>query len=293
LQNVITYFFNDNHYKLQSLWFKRLLYLFVCGKCIYWLCYYNLLFGQNSVVYIESHSIGFIKDLAFYMYNSTANNIGYSFIVGAFLLCALPFIFYSYSKFSQRTYFIFDFILWLFVINISTKIYPTLTGGDYLLNQFLLFNCFLVFYPEQGSKAYVGQVQTNFKGIKNVFHNFASIAIIIQICLVYFLSALAKLNSEDWLNGTAISTTLQVHHYSLPAFFNIKQNTINYIVNYVVLFYQLFFPVVIWFKKIKKPFLIIGVIMHVFISFVMGLISFGFIMILSYVYFYDFKRNKF
>ena len=271
MQKVIKYFFDDYRYKSQSLWFKRLLYIFVIIKCIYWLCYYNLLFGENSIVYTEPHSIGFIKDFAFSLYNSNSTNLGYVFLVSAILLSILPFFF-------RKLYFISDFILWILIINISNKLYPTLTSGDYLMNQFLLFNCFLA-------------LEKNKSNFKISLHNLASIAIIIQICLVYFLSAIAKLNNEAWLNGSAISTTLQIKQYSLELFPNYKQNALSFILNYVVLFYQLFFPLVIWFKKIKKPFLIIGIIMHLFIAFAMGLMSFGFIMILGYVYFYEFKND--
>ncbi len=271
MQIVITYFFDDYRYKSQSLWFKRLLYIFVIIKCIYWLCYYNLLFGENSIVYTEPHSIGFIKDFAFYLYNSNSTNLGYVFLVSAILLSILPFFF-------RKLYLISDFILWILIINISNKLYPTLTGGDYLMNQFLLFNCFLAF-------------EKNRNNFKIIFHNFACIALVIQICMVYFLSALAKLNSAEWLNGSAIATTLQIKQYALEPFSDTKQNALSFILNYVVLFYQLFFPLVIWFKKIKKPFLIIGIIMHLFIAFAMGLMSFGFIMILGYVYFYDFKND--
>ena len=288
MQKVITYFFDDYRYKLQSLWFKRLLYIFVIIKCIYWLCYYNLLFGENSIVYTEPRSISFIKDIAFYLYNSTSTNLGYLFLVSAILLSILPIFCRSHPEWSRRVYFITDFILWLLILNISNKIYPTLTGGDYFLNQLLLFNCFLYCHAE-GSRSIL--THNKRQSFKIIFHNFASIAIVIQICVVYFLSALAKLNNEEWLNGSAISNTLQVQQYSLEIFSNTKQNALSFILNYLVLFYQLFFPLVIWFKKIKKPFLIIGIIMHLFIAFVMGLMSFGFIMILGYVYFYDFKND--
>lgn len=289
MQKIISYFFDVYRYKLQSFWFKRVLYIFVTIKCVYWLCYYNLLFGENSIVYKEPHSIGFIKDIAFFLYNSTSNNLGYVFLVGAILLSILPFIF-------KKLYFISDFTLWLLIINISNSLYPTLTGGDFLLNQFLLFNCFLCCHPERPVLSEVEASRSSltnnkFQALKIPLHNFASIAIIIQICLVYFLSAFAKLNNEEWLNGSAISTTLQVQHYSLNMFAYTKQNSFTSILNYVVLFYQLLFPVIIWFKKIKKPFLIIGIIMHLFIAFVMGLMSFGFVMILGYVYFYDFKSD--
>jgi len=249
------------------------LYAFIIIKCIYWLGFYNLLFGSNSIVYSQLRTIGFVKNWAFYLYNSTSIKLSYAFIFGAVLLCILPFIL-------KKLYFISDFLLWLLVINLNNKIYPTLSGGDYLLNQFLFFNCFLVFFESSST-------------LKKMLHNFASIAIVFQICLVYFLSGLAKLNSSEWLNGSAITTILQVQHYSIDIFSNSKQNILSVIINYIVLFYQLFFPLLIWFKKIKLPFLIIGIFMHLFISFIMGLTSFGFIMILGYVYFYDFKSNSF
>ncbi|MDX2174233.1 MAG: HTTM domain-containing protein [Bacteroidota bacterium] len=255
-----------------------MLYIFVIIKCTYWICYYNLLFGKNSIVYKEPHSIGFIKDVAFYLYNSTSTNLGYVFLLSAILLSILPFILIRHPERSRRTYFITDFILWILILNINNNLYPTLTGGDYLLNQFLFFNCFLAF-------------EKNKNYFKIPLHNFASIAIVIQICLVYFLSALAKLNSAEWLDGLAISETLQVKHYSLNILLLTKQNTLNSIINYMVLFYQLLFPIIIWFKKVKKPFLIIGIVMHLFIAFGMGLMSFGFIMILAYIYFYDFKND--
>ena len=283
LNKLIAYFFDNYRYKSQSFWFKRLLYIFVLIKCVYWLLFYNLLFGADSIVYSTPKTIGYVKDFAFYLYNSSSISLSYLFIFGAMLCCILPFIFnlsfyIGWLKHLHNSCPIFDFILWLIIINLNNKVYPTLTAGDYLLNQFLFFNCFIAFFQSE-------------LALKKVLHNFGSLAIIIQLCLVYFLSALAKLNDHQWLNGTAIATTLQVHHYSIDFFYNIKQNMFSSIITYSVLFYQLFFPILIWFKKIKIPFLIIGVIIHLFIAFVMGLTSFGFIMILGYVYFYNFKNN--
>ncbi len=282
LNKLLTYFFDDYRYKAQSFWFKRLLYVFVLVKCIYWLCFYNLLFGADSIVYTAPKTIGYAKDFAFYLYNSLSIHLSYLFIFGAMLCCFLPFVFNLsfravWLKRLKHICSISDFILWLLIININNKIYPTLTAGDYLLNQFLFFNCFISFFPSEFT-------------LKKVLHNFASVAIIIQLCLVYFLSALVKLNNHEWLNGSTISTTLQVHHYSIDFFYNTKQNWWSSIITYSVLFYQLFFPILIWFQKIKIPLIIIGVIIHLFIAFIMGLTSFGFIMILGYVYFFPTKK---
>ncbi len=280
MRKLISYFFDDYKFNTQSFWFKRLLYTFVIIKCVYWLCFYNILFGENSIVFSQPKSINFVKDLAFYLYNSCSTNLGYKFITGAIALCILPFII-------KKLYFISDFILWLLIINISNKIYPTLTGGDYLLHQFLFFNCFL-YHAVRCRSA----INNNIKYIKTVLHNFASIAIIIQICLVYFLSAAAKLSSPQWMYGSAVATIMQIQHYSIYPLSSIKPNFFTTLLNYTVLFYQLLFTLLIWFKKLKTPLLIIGILMHLYIAFIMGLMSFGCIMILGYVYFWDFKAKE-
>jgi len=114
-----------------------------------------------------------------------------------------------------------------------------------------------------------------------------------QICLVYFFSALAKLHDENWLNGTAVLMTSQVDHFSLPIISNnaARFTFLLVFLNYLVLFYQVLFPIVIWIKKIKKTFIVIGILMHLYIAFVMGLVSFGLIMILPYIYFWPEKKK--
>jgi hypothetical protein len=57
-----------------------------------------------------------------------------------------------------------------------------------------------------------------------------------------------------------------------------------------VLGYQLLFPVLVWIKKIKKMFLLLGILMHLYIAFVMGLVEFGSVMIISYIIFWPIKK---
>ena len=194
-----------------------------------------------------------------------------------FCLAALGF-------FKLRIY-LTDFLIWFIVINIHNRIYPALTGGDYLLNQLLFFNIFI-------SGKYI--LKNDWKNqIKKCLHNLGVFAIMTQICLVYFFSALAKLHDENWLNGTAVLMTSQVDHFSLPIISNnaARFTFLLVFLNYLVLFYQVLFPIVIWIKKIKKTFIVIGILMHLYIAFVMGLVSFGLIMILPYIYFWPEKKK--
>lgn len=133
----------------------------------------------------------------------------------------------------------------------------------------------------------------NLVELDKAFHNLGVSAIKIQICLVYFISGLAKLLDVDWQSGNAISQIFMVQDFSLPWMYEslYKNTSALKLLNYFILGYQLLFPILIWFKKIKKPFLFVGILMHLYIALIMGLPTFGFIMIIAYSIFYFPKRN--
>lgn len=279
LQRLNSYFFSEFHYKKQSLVFKNLLYIFLLIKCIYWLVYYPVLFGDLSLFFLKSTTqLTLIKKLAFVLYFQNEPYAALLFIIPIILISSL-------AIFKLRVPFVSEFIIWLLVINVHNRIYPTLTGGDFLLHQLLFFNIFI-------SNNF--SVKNKIRGeIKTLLHNLGVISVIIQVCIVYFFAALAKLEDSQWLNGTALEVISKVEHFSIPFIVNESSNFtgILKLLNYIVLFYQLLFPVLVWFKKIKIPFLIIGVLMHLYITFIMGLMSFGVIMIISYIYFWPIKKG--
>ncbi len=246
-------------------------------KAVYWLCYYDLYFGQNAIAYITPYSLGKLKDVAFLLYSDSVPAFGYFFIIGTL-------VFLTLSYFVKKIPFVFEFIIWLLIINIHNKIYTTLTGGDFLLNQFLFFNCFL-------SKKFDENLSWQ-NSLSKCIHNFGVIAIIIQIQLVYLIAGIAKLNSSDWLNGTAVLQLNNIEHFNLFSFSFIASGFMGYFINYFVLLYQLLFPVLIWIDKIKKPLLLLGILMHLYIAFVTGLVGFGIIMIIAYVFFWPFKKQS-
>jgi hypothetical protein len=171
------------------------------------------------------------------------------------------------------------------MLNLHNKLYPTLTGGDFLLNQFLFFNCFI-------SKTYEIK-KTAFNELKALFHNLGVIAVIVQMCFVYLVSGITKLQDESWMSGEAVAAISQVDHYSMYTQFRFRRDsTIASMLNYLVVFYQLLFPVLIWFSKVKKPLLIAGIILHLYIAFVMGLVTFGLVMMIGYIYFWPFEKKK-
>jgi hypothetical protein len=231
------------------------------------------MFGENAIAYTLPFNNGLFRDLAFSLYAQSSIHAGYFFILPVLALSIA-------GLFKFRLHIVSDLIIWWMVVNIHNKIYPTLTGGEFLLNQLLFFNCFI-------SDKFVSK--GNFiSQLKTCAHNFAVIAVMVQVCMVYFFAALAKLGDESWLHGTAVLKTVQVEQYSLHSIVAHaeKFSWLFIALNYIVLVYQLLFPVLIWIKRIKKPLLVIGILTHLYIAFVMGLVSFGLIMILPYIYFW-------
>ncbi len=273
MEKLTAYFCNDYRLSRQSAWFKRLLYAIVIIKTLLWLAYYPVYFGENSVIYSKAFYASGVGQIAFFLY-------GHPSLAFWCIIALLTFSLFAW--FFPGFYLLPDLFIWLLAINIHNCLYATLTGGDYLLNQFLLFNCFLAISHNTFSA---------WSGLKIILHNLAATAVMVQVCLVYFLSALAKLADPQWLHGTAVFDVSLVHHYFIHSNPNTQPYWLDYALNYAVLFYQLLFPLLVWVKKIKKPFVTVGVVMHLFIAFVMGLPLFGAVMLAGYVYFWPTKKE--
>lgn len=245
-------------------------------KCVYWLARYDIYFGEHAMGYVNWHPQGPLKDLAYLLYRVQSSWAALALILAVLALCLLnP---------RLKIYFITDAILWLLVVNLQNRIYPTLTSGDFLLNQFLIANCFFSLKEIKGDDF--------FTSLKTFLHNVSLTAIIAQICLAYFVAGLAKLGDSEWMQGTAMQTSMGIHHFGMYDSFKTFPIFMAIPLNYIVMFYQLFFSVLVWIRPVKKIFLVIGILMHLYIAFVLGLISFGFIMILSYVFFWPMKPHK-
>lgn len=270
MSSIVTYFFDELRAFRESQWLRRLLALYVIYKCVYWILDYKLLFGADAIVYKNAISLPFWQKPAFLLFWSDSATLPVSFL-------GITFIVALYALISKNTFRLAFFILWFCIVNINNNIYTTLSAGDFLLQHLLFFSVFL---SDGTAKS------TPFKnGIDISFHNAGIIALRLQVCIVYFYAAYAKLLDIDWMNGTAVNTTLSVHEYSLPVFYG-SHSVIGKVLDYLVIVYQVLFPALVWIKKIKKWYLLAGVLQHLFIAFVLGLPSFGFIMIVAYTIFY-------
>jgi hypothetical protein len=275
LNTAITYLFKERYYAVESKWLKNALAIYALYKCLYWILNFSLLFSENNIIYHNTVKLSWWKDPIFSLFNHPSSSWSAVFISGTIFFSLFVLLFRKHHR-------ICFFLLWFLVSNINNNVFCTMTGGDALFQHLLFFCVFLGNNePKQGVINY----------LDIAVHNTGVAALHVQICLVYFLNGIAKLADADWLNGNAISDSLAVHEFSLPLFYECK-GTFSATLNYLVIWYQLLFPALVYIKKIKKWYLLIGIVQHIFIAVVLGLPSFGLIMIAAYTIFYvPFKKT--
>lgn len=267
MNRLITYLFQHKKQIKELGWFRFALYAFILFKVYGYICHYSELFSCQSLIYHSVKHINPLVDLTFYLNNHHAAGTASLFIL-ATLFCALLGIF-------KRSNYISNTILWLLIINLTNFLYPTLTAGDYLLNQLLFFNIFFSFNTSK---------KTVLNDLKTALHNTALIAIKLQVCLAYVMAAWFKLGDASWLSGTAVYQTFQIPEYSTPFLASLPLG-LCMILNYATMAYQLLFPAFIWFRPFKIYLLAFGIVQHLVIALGMGLFSFGIIMIICYILF--------
>ncbi len=109
-------------------------------------------------------------------------------------------------------------------------------------------------------------------------HNLAVLAIVIQVCLVYFVAGFMKIQGESWHNGTALFLISQVEWFSLPstraAFMHPVVATAG---AYSTMLFQVWFPVAL-FSRFKLLFVGVAMGFHAGIAITMGLLTFSIVM---------------
>ena len=108
----------------------------------------------------------------------------------------------------------------------------------------------------------------------------------IQLCIIYAFSGWEKLKGAAWWNGDALWSVIAnpqmarfdfgwMVHFPLALVF----------VAYLTLFWEIYFPVLIWIPRLRIPTLLIGLWFHLSIAFMMKIAFFGYLMIGIYVLF--------
>lgn len=125
--------------------------------------------------------------------------------------------------------------------------------------------------------------------IYNLVSNIAAYSIMINLCLVYFMSCVYKAADPLWLNGTAMHYFLNYERHSIFATgkYITMPMILVYALTYGTLLFEFSFPFLVWQKKSRNIVLLTGVIMHSGIYIFLMIYAMSIIFIMQYGLFFS------
>lgn len=182
------------------------------------------------------------------------------------------------------------FVHWVLLWSFGQRNPMLLDGGDNLahivLLMLLLTHCFdrLRLFPPMFILA---KLRDHWLSV--LLHNIGVLAIGAQICLVYLVSGLYKVQGEMWQDGTALYYILRVPEFMWPGvsehiFTNALLVTV---MSYAATLMLVMFPVMILVDWLRGPATIMMILFHLSIALLMGLTGFALTMIACDLIFLD------
>jgi hypothetical protein len=155
-------------------------------------------------------------------------------------------------------------------------------GVDMIATFFLLYLCF----ADTNGRFSLDAIRGKGAKRQSAMSHIALRLMQLQVCIVYAYSGLEKLKGTRWWDGSALWDVLSIG--------NMQRWDLSFVSHfpvllaagvYVVLAWEIYFPVLVWLRKFRLPMLFFGAFMHVGIFLFMNLPSFGFMMITLYLLF--------
>lgn len=168
-------------------------------------------------------------------------------------------------------------LFFVFTFSLYARNEIILDGGDNLL---IIIAFLLMFLDTSGRQKELAK-GSGWDSYIALMHNLAVIAVIVQVCILYFTSAWAKMMGHKWQDGTAVYYILRTSEFNLsPLAHVITQNAIVVaLLTLGTIVLQIGFPFVIWHRVLKYPWIAGAFTFHIAIAYFMGLIWFSFTML--------------
>ena len=107
-----------------------------------------------------------------------------------------------------------------------------------------------------------------------------------QICAIYMYTGFEKLKGNSWWEGTALWTVLGNPQMVVMDFSFVREfPLIISVMTFSTVIFEIYWPVLVWFKKTRPWLLGFGVLFHLGIGLIMALFPFSFIMLATYLFF--------
>ncbi|MGW5303886.1 HTTM domain-containing protein [Streptomyces griseoluteus] len=188
---------------------------------------------------------------------------------------------------------------WVFLWSLYERQPVLLDGGDnlaYLVIPMLLATrCYDRFSFPSGLAARLGRrLSSRVRALATPLHNLGVVAIASQMCLVYVVSGLYKVQGRLWQDGTALFYVLRVPEFSLPGVSHLVYDNDFLVVagTYTTVFFLVYFPLGALVPALRPWAAAMSVSFHLAIALFMGLTGFAFTMIACDLVFLDKELDR-
>ena len=158
-------------------------------------------------------------------------------------------------------------------------------GGDNLMHLLMLFACFANVsgrWSMDAKRAAVESPPTLLSKCAGMLHNAALLAMLVQVCVVYAVAGLTKVQGESWRDGTAIYFAFRKAEFAWPGWSEkIYANAfIVTALSYMTVAFQIAFPFcVVLDARARRVVLAMAIGFHLGVGAFMGLVTFASFMI--------------
>ncbi len=264
--------------------FRKTLYLFLLINALILLPIVNEIYGYHGII----GGVGWDLAEPWYKMGSRAflfvlNHpiisgngwIMVGFVIGQ-ILALIAGLFNFYPKLASV-------FVYFFTANLFNRAYLVFTGGEVLISLLLFY---LMFIHKSNSKTQQHELPI-FSEMQSILNNTFYWILLLQVVFLYLFSTIYKLTDPLWVNGSALMYISELSFFSgdTMSYLFSENLLLSQIFTYLVLFYQGLFPILVWVKRIKIPYLLLGVAIHLGIAWWMGIFTFGITMCISYLLF--------
>lgn len=274
INTIITKFKSENTFSYYAAFFRVFICFFLLKDILVLWNFTDLIFLSDSFLQNSDLPI-------FNFFGIDMDIIHNNFVAFRFVYIGLIFMF-MFGIGRRYT----AILVYLFMELMQSMSYITMNGGDNLLKFTLLYFIFMDSYERYSIKPLKFKRKSS-KELSNFFSNLAGYSILIHFCLVYFVSVMHKIHADVWFNGVATYYIFSLDRFNgTPWNLDlVKNGYFVTITTYGTLFIELFFPFLVWNKRLKYIFLILAASMHLGIAVFMMLYDFQIFFIISLGFF--------
>lgn len=262
LYKISDYLSREVHRPAALRLFSLLVYSwFILNAIMLW-PYRNMMWDTQNVFFRQGHTDSFVENMIYRLIYSPSEFIWiFSIHIAAAIL----------SLFERQWSVLPRLITWVTALMLYYAAAEAFNSGMMLM---MLLACYAAFIRSDASHPFAV-----------VITNLAAFASIFQIGLVYFAASMYKLGGDQWPAGTAVYYAMHIERFAsswLTESNVLRSAVFMHLLTWTAFAYQLLFPLMMFFKRGRGLFLIVGVGFHLFIGIFLHLWDFALAMIFSY-----------